>query len=142
MFLGEVRHSLDEKGRVTLPSTSRSHFAGGCVVTRGRDGCLWVFPNNEWERVAESFRSLSTAQREVRNARRFFLGSASEETPDGQGRIRIPSPLRTYANLSKEVVISGEADRLEIWDAATWDGMQDELSASIVTLSETTGLPI
>lgn len=138
VLLGEVRHTLDDKGRVTLPSNSRQHFAGGCVITRGRDGCLWIFPNPEWDRVAAALRELSTAQREIRSARRFFLGSASEETPDSQGRIRVPASLRTHANLSKDVVISGEADRLEIWDAATWDGMQSELEEA----SEAEGLPI
>lgn len=143
VFLGEARqHTLDDKGRVALPSNLRPLFAGGCVITRGRDGCLWVFSESEWERVSGAFRELSTAQREVRNARRFFFGSASQLTPDGQGRIRVPASLREYANLSKDVVISGEADRLEIWDLAAWEALQQELIDSVESVSETIGLPI
>lgn len=122
MFLGEHRYTLDDKGRVTLPSAFREGLNAGCVVTRGRDGNLWLFPLSTWnEKVIAGFAGMSTVDPSVRNARRYFLASASEEQPDAQGRIRIPQTLRDEADLQKEVVFTGDVDRVEIWSAEVWE---------------------
>lgn len=138
MFLGEHRYTLDDKGRVTLPSAFRDDLSDGCVVTRGRDGNLWLFPLATWnEKVLAGFAGLSTVDAGVRSARRFFLASASEEKPDAQGRIRIPQSLRDEAGLDKDIVFTGDVDRVEIWSAEAWERAKPAATA----LSDV-GMPI
>jgi len=125
LFLGEHRYTLDDKGRVTLPSSFRGDLRDGCVITRGRDGNLWLFPMDIWnDKVLAGFGGMSTVDATVRNARRFFLATASEEKPDGSHRIRIPQALRDFAGIDKDVVFSGDVDRAEIWSAEAWERAQ------------------
>lgn len=136
MFLGEHRYSLDDKGRVTLPSAFRSDLKAGCVVTRGRDGNLWLFPVQTWnDKVLAGFGELSTVDAAVRNARRFFLATASEEKPDGQGRIRIPQALRDFAGLEHDVVFTGDVDRVEIWSAEAWAQAQPAVQNALADVA-------
>ncbi len=120
MFLGEYAHSLDEKGRVVMPSKFRPGLATGCVVTKGQERCLYVFPQDRWEDEATAVLKLPRTDRRARNFSRSFFASASDQTLDRAGRCAIPEPLRTYAGLTKDVTVVGVADRIEIWDSATW----------------------
>ena len=120
MFLGEYSHSLDEKGRVVMPSKFRAELAAGCVVTKGQERCLYVFPENRWEGEAARVLKLPRTDRRARNFSRSFFASASDQMLDRSGRCQIPEPLRTYAGLSKDVTVVGVADHIEIWDTATW----------------------
>ena len=120
MFLGEYAHSLDEKGRVVMPSKFRPELATGCVVTKGQERCLYVFPQDRWDDEASAVLKLPRTDRRARNYSRSFFASASDQSLDRAGRCQIPEPLRTYAGLTKDVTVVGVADRVEIWDTDTW----------------------
>jgi MraZ protein len=134
MFLGEFQHSLDAKGRVILPAEFRDQLAGGAVIARGLDGCLSVYPREEFETMAETVREKSRrGERERRAARSFFAG-AKPVAPDRQGRVAIPQNLREFAGLGRDVMVVGIDFRIEIWDTARWReqddaGQQDIASA-------------
>jgi MraZ protein len=120
MFLGEYQHSLDAKGRVILPSRFRDALAGGAVIAKGVDGCLAVYTNEEFERVATDIREKSKQSDRQRQASRSLFAGASDFTPDKQGRVAIPTVLREYAHLERDVVVTGAFSRIEIWDSTRW----------------------
>jgi MraZ protein len=120
VFLGTHTPRLDDKGRLFLPAKFRDELAGGVVITRGQERCLFVFPRATFQARAEELQSASIASRAVRDYGRMFFSSASDEIPDKQGRVTVPPPLRQYAGLTRECVVIGANTRLEIWDAAAW----------------------
>ena len=122
MFLGQYQHSLDEKGRVILPAKFRGQLEGGAYMARGLDGCVCVYPTDEWERVSNNMRDLATRGTQERQAARSFFAGAAEVAPDRQGRVPVPVHLRDFAGLSleREVVVAGVLSRIEIWDAQKW----------------------
>ena len=124
MFFGEFNHTVDEKGRVTIPARFRPPLAQGGFVTRGLDGCLALYSNEEWEIQAAKVNALPTTDRRVRDFRRFIFGSASEAAPDRQGRILIPAYLRQYAHIDSEVTVVGNNTYVEIWNPETWQTMR------------------
>lgn len=124
MFLGEFSHTIDNKGRMTIPSRFRPNLAAGVVVTRGLDGCLALYPIDEWESLAQRVNALPITDRRARDLRRFFFGSASESVPDRQGRILIPAYLREYADIDDEVMGVGMNTYVEIWNPQTWQEMR------------------
>lgn len=126
MFLGEYSHSLDGKGRVVMPSKFRAGLESGCVVTKGQERCLFVFPTDRWDEEAGRVLRLPREDRRARNYSRSFFASASNQSLDKTGRCQIPEPLRAYAGLSKDVTVVGVADRIEIWDTATWETVAAE----------------
>lgn len=126
MFLGEYQHTIDEKGRLVLPSRFRHALAERLVVTKGQERCLYVFPPDRWEAEVSKVMRLPRTNRRNRNYARAFFGSAIDQTLDRQGRIQIPSQLREYAGLDKDVMVVGVADRIEIWDAAAWGELSGE----------------
>jgi len=126
MFLGEYSHSLDEKGRVVMPSKFRAGLAGGCVLTKGQERCLYVFPTNSWDEEAAQVLKLPRTDRRARNYSRSFFASASDQSLDRSGRCQVPEPLRQYAGLTKDVTVVGVADRIEIWDTETWQTIATE----------------
>ena len=130
MLLGEYEHTIDEKNRLTLPVKFREAFADGLVVTRGMDGCLYVYARAEWERVAREIASVDDLNPDARKLRRYFFAGASEDEPDRQGRISIPSSLVQSARLGREVVVAGVLDHLEIWDRRAWREHLDEVEGS------------
>ncbi len=134
MFLGEYQHSVDSKGRLVLPSKFRDRLERGLVVTKGQERCLYVFPIDKWEEEVEQVNRLPRTDRRSRNYARSFFGSATDQQLDGQGRIQIPQSLREYGGISKDVVVVGVADRVEIWEVESWEalsGEADELFAGI-----------
>ncbi len=126
MFLGEYSHSLDQKGRVVMPSKFRPGLEHGCVVTKGQERCLYVFPLDRWDGEAERVLKLPRMDRRARNYARSFFASASDQALDKAGRCQIPEPLRSYAGLNKDVTVVGVADHIEIWDTATWETVASE----------------
>jgi len=122
VFLGQYQHSLDEKGRVILPAKFRGQLEGGAYMARGLDGCVCVYPTDEWERVSNNMRDLATRGTQERQAARSFFAGAAEVAPDRQGRVPVPVHLRDFAGLSleREVVVAGVLSRIEIWDAQKW----------------------
>ena len=120
MFLGQYVHTLDSKGRVVMPRKFRGGLADGCVITKGQERCLYVFPLERWEEEARRVQRLRRTDRRARTFSRSFFAGASDQSLDRQGRIQIPEPLRDYAGLEKEVTVVGVADRLELWASDLW----------------------
>ena len=121
MLLGAYEHTIDDKNRLTLPAKFRQAFADGVVVTRGLDGCLFAFRRPDWDRLIESrLSTLDPFSPEGRRVQRHFFSGAAETELDKQGRVMVPRELMQHAKLSREVVVAGVNDRLEIWDRDTW----------------------
>jgi MraZ protein len=119
MLLGEFEHTIDDKNRLTLPAKFRQALSGGLVITRGMDGCLYCYPQADWERLVESrLAGLDPFSREGRMMNRFFFAGASEAEPDKQGRVILPATLAK--DLGREVVVAGVRDHLEIWNREAW----------------------
>jgi MraZ protein len=136
MFLGTHQPRLDEKGRVFLPAKFRDELAEGLVITKGQERCLYVFPVAEFSRITEALRSAPVTAKAVRDYSRVFFASASDETPDKQGRITIPPALREYAGLDRDCVVIGANTRVEIWDAAAWDSYLEAQEPAFSELGE------
>lgn len=114
MLIGEFHHNLDEKGRIIIPSKFRDDLGSKVVVTRGLDGCLFVYSMNEWNNIVSKLKSLSFTKKDARMFNRFFMSSATVCDFDRQGRINIPASLVLYADIKKECTIIGVNDRLEV----------------------------
>ena len=136
MFLGEYQHTVDEKGRIVMPSRFRDRLDDGVVVTKGQERCLYVFPADRWEQEVEKVSRLPRTNRTNRNYARSFFGSAIDQQTDKQGRLQLPQTLRTYAGIDKDVVIVGVSDRLEIWDAAAWEALSEEADQLYSSIEE------
>ncbi len=121
MFLGTHTPRLDDKGRLFLPAKFRERLASGLVVTRGQERCLYVFPMDEFVRVAETMRNAPVTSKAVRDYLRVFLSGASDEIPDKQGRVTVPSTLREYAGLNRDCTVIGAGSRVELWDTTAWN---------------------
>ena len=120
MFLGEFAHTIDEKGRLTVPAKFRDDLDAGLVVTRGIDPCLAIYPMEEWEQLAEKVSALPVTDRRARAFRRLVFAAASDAVPDKQGRVLIPPRLREYAGLDSEVVVIGLDTYVEVWNPDSW----------------------
>ena len=136
MFFGTYTPKLDEKGRLILPAKFREQLAGGLMVTRGQEHCLYVWPQAEIERITERLREAPVSNKATRDYVRMFSSGASDERPDKQGRITIPPTLRSWASLSKDVVVIGAMTRLEIWDEAAWTAYSESQEESFAELSD------
>ena len=121
MFLGTHTPRLDEKGRLILPAKYRDELAGGVVITKGQERCLYVFPLEEFGRMTEAMRTAPVTRKDLRDYSRVLFASAFDEVPDKQGRITVPPSLRTYAGLERDCVVIGANTRMEIWDAGAWE---------------------
>ncbi len=126
---GEYNHSVDDKGRMIVPSKLREQLGISFVVTKGMDKCLYAYPNNEWEIFEGKLRQLPTTNANARLLVRMFLGSAVDCEVDNQGRINIPKTLRDYAGITKDVTVIGVGDKAEIWSKEKLDAIHnsDEL---------------
>ena len=125
MFYGEYFHTLDKKNRLIIPSRFRDAMKEMCVeklyINRGLDECLFMFPENEWKSQESKFKTMSFTKREVRKFNRLFFSGAVETAPDKQWRVLIPDYLKEYAKLSKNIMIIGVSNRIEIWDRDKWE---------------------
>lgn len=130
MFMGTHEHSLDAKGRLILPRRFRDELGQDMVITKGIERCLYVFPLAEFEAFAAKLRTLPLTQRPGRDFVRVFVSGASQETVDSQGRFVIPQGLRAYAGLTRDVVVVGQLNRIEIWDQQEWATYMDRAQTS------------
>lgn len=137
VFIGEYRHHLDDKSRMIIPARFREGLGDRCVVTKGMDESLFLYPLPEWERIEERLRSLSFAKREVRAFVRMFFSGAVECGFDRQGRIILPQGLLRHARLRKEAVIIGVSTRVEIWARETWEAYLKTEEVHYDNLAET-----
>lgn len=129
MLIGEYEHTIDAKGRLSMPKKLRRDMGEAFIVTKGLDGCLFAFSQNEWTNFETKLKTLPLSDKNARNFVRFFLAGATECEIDKQGRFLIPSNLREAANLEKEAIIIGVGTRLEIWNKETWASKDEEISA-------------
>ena len=120
MFMGEYHHNIDDKGRIIIPSKLREGLKDNCIITRGLDGCLFIYSNEEWNNVIHKYKELPDTK-EKRQFLRIFLSGASMCEFDKQGRINVPRPLVDCAKLDGSCVIIGVDERLELWSCDRWD---------------------
>lgn len=139
MFLGEAPHSLDAKGRLIIPAKYRDALGEKFILAKGLDGCLFIYPMEQWHELEQKLRSLPLTQKEARTFARFFFSGASEGEMDKQGRLIIPQALREYAHLTKECMVVGVDNRLEVWDLETWASYNEESEESFEQLAELMG---
>lgn len=121
MLMGEYHHNIDEKGRIIIPSRLRDELGDNVIITRGLDDCLFLYSMDEWSLLVSKLKSLPFTKRDARNFSRMFLSGATGCLFDKQGRVKISSPLISYAGLNHECVIIGVNDRIEIWAKEKWD---------------------
>ncbi|MCK9443064.1 MAG: division/cell wall cluster transcriptional repressor MraZ [Tissierellaceae bacterium] len=136
MFIGEYQHSLDNKGRIIIPSKFRIELGEVFVMTKGLDNCLFVYPKEEWEILEGKLKNLPLTNRDARAFVRFFFSGASECELDKQGRALIPPNLREHSKLEKDVIVIGVSTRLEIWSKEEWDGYNNDDSLSYDSIAE------
>ncbi|MFN8523067.1 MAG: division/cell wall cluster transcriptional repressor MraZ [Chloroflexota bacterium] len=136
MFLGEFAHSLDDKGRLAVPSRFRQDLADGLYLSKGVDRCLYIHTPEAWNRLAERIAALSAMQANARQIQRHFFAGATPAVPDKLGRIVVPASLREYAQLTGNVIVAGVYSRIEVWDEATWNAERDKTDAQSALLAE------
>ncbi len=136
MFIGEYSHSIDEKGRLSLPAKFRAGLASGCVITRGLDHCLWVYPNTEWDKLSANLAALPITSKNARSFSRLMLAGAMDIKIDKLGRVNLPKYLADYAGIKNKVVITGVYNRLEIWPEDTWNEFKKEMEDNSEEIAE------
>lgn len=136
MLLGEFKHNLDSKNRLTIPAKLRMELGEKPVLTRGLDNCLFIYPDRDWQLFMEKMNNLPIGQKKARDFKRFMLSGASEIEIDEMGRVLIPEPLKKYAKLEKSIVVVGVQDRIELWDENVWDKYISESEESSGDIAE------
>ncbi len=144
MFKGEYNHSIDAKGRVIVPAKFRERLGDTFVVTKGLDGCLYGYTNEDWQEFEDKLAGLPLTNKDSRQFVRFFMAGAADVEVDKQGRILLPAVLREFAALDKDVVLVGVSKRIEIWDKDRWNGVtelydnnMDEVAANLDSIGIT-----
>ncbi len=135
MFRGGFAHNIDEKGRVIIPLKFRLLLGEKFVITKGLDHCLWVFTDEDFRALDEQLKAQPMLDPNAVRLQRFFSGEAVDAAVDSQGRVAIPSNLREYSGIEKEVMIVGAGNRIEIWSKAGWDSMTSFLSDDLIRAS-------
>ncbi len=136
MFLGDHQHTLDAKGRVSLPAKFRAEMTGKIVVAKGLENCLYVYPAEDYKRFTDSLLAGSDFDPRKRQVRRFFMAGADEVELDSAGRVSLKPGLREWAGLTKDVTVAGNGDRIEIWDAEKWAAYNGETATDIESLTQ------
>ncbi len=136
MFFGTYTPRLDDKGRLFLPAKFRDELAEGLVVTRGQERCLYVWSLEEFAKITDRLREVPVTNKAARDYVRMFFAGASDETPDKQGRVTIPAMLREYASISRDCVVIGAMNRVEIWDSGSWTTYSESKEQVFADLSE------
>ena len=136
MFMGEYHHTIDEKGRLIIPSKFREELGEKFIVTRGIENCLFVYSLESWKNITDKLESLPFTKKDARQFVRFFLSGATTAEFDKQGRVNITSPLIAYANLQKDCVVIGTGDRLEIWSEEDWNAFFDSAASNMSDIAE------
>jgi MraZ protein len=136
VFVGTHTPKLDDKGRLFLPARFREELAEGLVMTRGQERCLTIWSQAEFQSFTDNLRQLPVTNKVGRDYVRMLFAGASDDTPDKQGRITIPPVLRDYASLTRDCVVIGAMNRVEVWDAAAWSAYAEEKEQSFADMSE------
>ena len=128
---GEYKHSIDAKGRLAMPAKLRDALGERFTVTKGLDGCLAVYPEEDWARLEDRIRGLGNGEK-ARRVKRYYFANAFDAQLDAQGRVLIPANLREFAGLEKDVTVIGQLDHAEIWNSDKWRAYNEEIDAEIV----------
>ncbi|EGO61977.1 division/cell wall cluster transcriptional repressor MraZ [Acetonema longum] len=136
MLLGEYSHSIDDKGRIILPAKFREELGDSFIATKGLEKCIFVYPKAEWSNIETKLKELPLAKAEARAFVRFFFAGAAEIECDKQGRMLLPGTLREYAALSKDVVVIGVLNRIELWDKDAWEAYNADTSQAVTEIAE------
>ncbi len=136
MFIGEYQHNLDTKGRITMPSKFREELGNTFYITKGMDGCLFVFPEEEWIEMDKKIKGLRLSRKDARGIARLFYAGAIDVSLDKMGRVLLPGNLRKYASLNKEAIVIGVSSRVEIWDKDRWQSYNDDEDFNYDMLTE------
>ena len=138
MFMGEYSHSIDTKGRLIIPSRFRDELGETFVLTKGLDGCLSIYPQTEWDAFQQKLSAMPLTNKNARSLVRFFVAGATECELDKQGRILVPATLREFAGLEKDVVLTGNINRIEIWSKRKWseNSSYDDMDAIAESLQD------
>lgn len=121
MFTGTYQHTIDTKGRLSLPANFRKNLVGDLVVVKGFDNCLQLFPQAAYEEFLSTFTAGGSIEPRVRKMRRYFMAGSAPVELDGAGRIRVPQLLREFADLEKGVIVNGDGDHIELWNPESWE---------------------
>ena len=136
MFMGEYHHTIDEKGRIIIPSKFREDLGEKFIITRGIENCLFVYSLSSWEKITNKLESFPFTKKDARQFVRFFLSGATTAEFDKQGRVNVTSPLISYADLQKDCVVIGTGDRLEIWSQENWNAFFESASSNMSDIAE------
>lgn len=136
MFLGQYEHSIDEKGRLIMPSKYRESLGDEFIITFGLDTCLFVYPLSEWKMISEKIKSFPLGKKDARAFSRILFSRALNCSMDNQGRINIAKYLKDYAHINKEIMIIGVSDRIEIWNRKLWQKYSTEMVDSYEDIAE------
>lgn len=136
MLLGEYAHTVDDKGRFTMPTKLRDALHDGFIITKGLDGCLYMYDIEQWNILEAKLASLPMSNRSARDFVRFFVGGAVDNNYDKQGRVLLPPNLREFAKLDRDIVIAGVGNHAEIWNKVAWDKKQAEILGNEEGLAE------
>ncbi len=139
MLIGEFKHSIDDKKRISLPVKFRKVVGKKLIVTRGLDNCLFLYPVKEWEKISEKLGSLGMGQSDTRGFNRFMLAGANEINVDSVGRILIPDHLISFAGIKSKVIFAGVYNRIEIWDEKTWENYKNKVLKDADQMAEKLG---
>lgn len=136
MFMGEYQHNIDAKGRIIIPAKFREELGSSMIVTRGLDGCLTIYTNEQWLKVVENLKKLPSTKREARMYTHMLMSKAADCELDSQGRIRIPLHLTKEASLEKNCILVGVNDHVEIWDQTRWNEYYEMASENFEDIAE------
>jgi MraZ protein len=136
MLMGEFQHNIDAKGRLFMPVKLREALGDHFVITRGLDGCLFVYDEQEWTTLVGKLKQMTLMKKEARDIARYFFSGATETECDKQGRILVPPALRSHAALDKNAIIVGVGNRAEIWDEERWQKYNEEIGEDVAQIVE------
>ena len=136
MFMGEHRHNIDDKNRLVIPSNYRDSLGDTFIITRGLEKCLYIYTESEWQKIVDKLSSLPFTKKDARTFTRAFFSAAANCNLDKQGRINMTSQQLSHAGITRECVIIGANDRIEIWSIENWDNFNEEYSEDLETIAE------
>ena len=136
MLIGEFHHNIDDKNRLIIPAKFRDEIGDKFVLTRGLDGCLFIYSLSNWEKIVDKLKNLPFTKKDARTFMRFFLSGATICEFDKQGRININTSLIEYAKIKKECAIIGVNDRLEIWALEDFNNLMDDNKDNLSDIAE------
>lgn len=136
MFIGQYSNKIDDKGRLAIPSKFRADLVSGAVVTKGLDGCLFIYTPDQWNKLTERIDTLPLTAEKARAFSRHLLAGAMELELDKQGRVVLPSYLREFAQIASSVVVAGVSSRLEVWGEQAWNAYQSKNETEVNEIAE------